>query len=271
VRARTLAGSAYALQTGPAGAERLALLEQAAAPGTQRALLDAGLRPGMRVADVGCGTGAIAGWMAEQVGESGTVTGVDASPGQLAIARERLPARVELVCADARATGLPRGAFDLVSCRFLLMHLPDPEAVLRELVALVRPGGVVVCTEPDFTRWFAQPPSPALERSYTLLEALGTTRGQDWSIGLRVPVLLKQQGCTDPQVTLEQPVSLTEPFKRIPALNLVEARDGIVAAGLATDAEVDAAIAELEGMAADPNRLVGLAAHLHTWARVDQA
>jgi hypothetical protein len=151
------------------------------------------------------------------------------------------------------------------------MHLADPEAVLRELIALAGPGGIVVCTEPDFSRFFAQPPSPALQRAYTALVELGAGRGQEWSIGVRMPALLRQHGVADPQVAIEQPASLSAPFKRIPALNLVEAREGLVEAGLLEDDEIDAMVVELEALAADPTRLVGLAGHIHTWGRVARA
>ena len=69
---------------------------------------------------------------------AGRVVGVDASASQLALARARVP-QAELVQADARATGLERGAFDVVFCRFVLMHLPDPGVAAAELLALARP------------------------------------------------------------------------------------------------------------------------------------
>jgi ubiquinone/menaquinone biosynthesis C-methylase UbiE len=52
-------------------------------------------------------------------------------------------ANVEVLCRDARATGLPRNTFDLATARLVLVNIPRPEEVVTEMVALVRPGGVV--------------------------------------------------------------------------------------------------------------------------------
>ena len=259
------ASGEYALRTGVAGVERMNLLAGAFAPATREVLRRAGLAPGMRAVDVGCGPGAVTALLAELVSPAGAVTGVDGSAAQLELARARVPPHVELVEADVRDTGLPRGAFDLVFCRFGLMHLSDPGAAMEELVALARPGGMVVCVEPVFTIHFAEPPLPALVRSYKLMMALGSRRGQDWCFGLRLPGLLADRGVADPAITLTEPASLTAPFKRVSALNLVEARPALVDAGLATEAELERTIAELEAAAADRRQLIGLAGSLHAY------
>src|SRR5262249_25950443 len=130
----------YVLATGEAAAHRLRVLHALYGPGTRRVLRAAGLRPGMHVADLGCGVGTVTGLLAELVGPAGQVVGVDASGAQLPQAREHLNgggANTRFVQASAPATGLPAGAFDLVYCRFLLIHLPDPERALQEMRALL--------------------------------------------------------------------------------------------------------------------------------------
>ena len=66
-------------------------------------------------------------------------------------------------------------------------------------------------------------------------------------------------------ITLTEPASLTAPFKRVSALNLVEARSALVDAGLAIEAELERTIAELEAAAADRRQLIGLAGSLHAY------
>jgi SAM-dependent methyltransferase len=264
-RGEMSASGDYALRTGAAGVERMNLLAGAFAPATREVLCRAGVAPGMRAVDVGCGPGAVTALLAELVSPAGAVTGVDGSAAQLELARARVPPHVELVEADVRDTGLPRGAFDLVFCRFVLMHLPDPGAAMEELVALARPGGMVVCVEPVFTIHIAEPPLRALARMAELMMALGALRGQDWCFGLRLPGLLADGDVADPVITLTAPASLTAPFKRVNALNLVEARPALVDAGLATEAELERAIAELEAAAADRRQLIGLAGSLHAY------
>jgi tRNA A58 N-methylase Trm61 len=74
----------YALATGTAATHRLRVLHSLYGPGARRVLLRAGLQPGMRVADLGCGVGTVTALLAELVGPTGHVIGVDASGEQIA-------------------------------------------------------------------------------------------------------------------------------------------------------------------------------------------
>ena len=144
----------YALATGLAAAHRLRILHGLYGPGSRRVLLEAGLRSGMRVGDFGCGVGLVTALLAELVGPEGHVVGLDASAAQLAQARERMPAdgtNVRFVEASATDSGLPPASFDLVYCRFLLLHLPEPDRALREMGALLKPNGILVCEDGDLT------------------------------------------------------------------------------------------------------------------------
>lgn len=76
----------YVLSTGEAGAERLRLVNEIFGPGTERLLRTAGLAPGMRVAEIGCGTGLVSLWIAGVAGANGSVTSADASAEQLGVA-----------------------------------------------------------------------------------------------------------------------------------------------------------------------------------------
>src|SRR5215471_8600070 len=80
----------YVLATGEAAAHRLRLLHGLYGPGTRRVLLEAGLRRGMRVADLGCGVGMVTALLADLVGPEGHVVGIDSSGAQLAQARHWL-------------------------------------------------------------------------------------------------------------------------------------------------------------------------------------
>ena len=100
-------------------------------------------RPGERAVDLGCGAGPTGAALAEAGCE---VVAVDLDPAMLAAATSRCPALVPRR-ADAAETGLPAGAFDLVSARHTLHHHDDPDATLREARRLLRPGGRVVLVD----------------------------------------------------------------------------------------------------------------------------
>src|SRR5215813_9579077 len=142
----------YVLATGRAAAHRLQLLHSLYGPGARRVLLQAGIQPGMRVADLGCGVGMTTALLAELVGPTGQIVGVDYSAAQIAQARELLPAgfsNVNFIESSATDTGLPHESFDLVYCRFLLIHLTDPEQALREMHKLLKADGILVCEDGD--------------------------------------------------------------------------------------------------------------------------
>jgi SAM-dependent methyltransferase len=109
-----------------------------------------GLRPGDRVLDACCGTGASALPAAHLVGTAGHVLGVDLAEPALALARAKAQAasltNVEFRAADVEHTGLPSESFDAVVCVFGIFFLPDMAAAVAELWRLVRPGGVLAIT-----------------------------------------------------------------------------------------------------------------------------
>ncbi|TMM23194.1 MAG: methyltransferase domain-containing protein [Actinobacteria bacterium] len=101
--------------------------------------------PGEKVLDVATGTGAVAQELLRQKGC--TVVGVDQSPEMLAVARERLPADVELVEAGAEDLPFDDASFDALTFTYLLRYVDDPAATLSELARVVRAGGMVASLE----------------------------------------------------------------------------------------------------------------------------
>ena len=265
------AAGRYVLATGAEGAERLRIVNEVHGSDTERLLREAGLGPGLRVADIGCGIGTVSAWMAEQVGPRGEVVGVDVSPEQIAQAREMaaplaLP-QLRFAVGGASDTGLPRGAFDLVFCRFVLMHMRQPEAALREMAALLRPGGLLVCEDGDFTSPFCEPPSAAFDRCFELYLALGAARGADFRIGPKLYRMFLEAGFTSPQVALAQPAIVRGPAKRLPEWTLQEAAPALLEARLATEQEIDALLLSMQALAEDDTVLFGMARMTQVRAR----
>lgn len=98
--------------------------------------------PGERALDVACGTGALTRLLAERVGPSGHVTGLDLNAGMLTVARSLLDApNVAWQEASALAMPFEDGVFDLVTCQQGLQFFPDRVAGLREMRRVLRPGG----------------------------------------------------------------------------------------------------------------------------------
>jgi SAM-dependent methyltransferase len=101
-----------------------------------------GLRPGLDVLEVGCGTGQITGWLADTV-RPGRVVAVDFSPGMLERARARVT-DAEFQLLDICGTQTLGARFDLVLCFHSFPHFRDREAALRQIARGLRPGGRLV-------------------------------------------------------------------------------------------------------------------------------
>jgi SAM-dependent methyltransferase len=148
--------SGYQFGTG-IGKEEVHRLEAqgaAIAPATRMILAEAGIRPGMRVLDIGCGAGDVTFVAADLVGPDGFVVGVDRSPEALARARlragQRGLAQVQFVEGDI-GDPAPGGPFDAIVERGALWLVPDPVEVLRRQATVLRPGGLVVPIEVDLS------------------------------------------------------------------------------------------------------------------------
>jgi SAM-dependent methyltransferase len=113
----------------------------------------AALRPGERVLDVACGTGVVARLASEQVGDTGTVAGLDLNPGMLAVARTATPPgmRIEWHEASAEAMPMPDASFDVVLCQMGLQFVPDKSAALQEIRRVLAPGGRLLFNVPGPT------------------------------------------------------------------------------------------------------------------------
>jgi SAM-dependent methyltransferase len=138
---------AGAVDTGPARAYEDYFVPAIFTPWARRLVAHATPRPGERVLDVACGTGAVARQVAPLVGAEGTVVGVDVAPGMLAVARAvAAPAGAAIQWREGEAGALPAddGAFDLVLCQQGLQFFPDRAGAAREMRRALRDGGRAV-------------------------------------------------------------------------------------------------------------------------------
>jgi SAM-dependent methyltransferase len=232
-------------------------------------LLESGLRGGMHVADLGCGVGMVTGLLAELLGPEGHVVGIDSSGAQLAQAREHLKTggrNSSFIEASAVDTGLPPESFDLVYCRFLLIHLPEPERALREMRALLKPGGILVCEDGDLTSSCSEPTS-AFGAFADLFGRLGPARGLDYTLGRRLFQMVLAAGFPAPEITFNQPVVARGENKRLLELSVAEAGPAFVDAGLITAEELDRTLVEMRRLSADGTVLAVMPRMAQVWAR----
>jgi len=107
-----------------------------------------GLKSGDRALELACGTGSVTRALAERVGPTGYVLGMDFSKEMLNAAKTRPSPNVEYRLGDAtRLEGVESGTFDAVTIAYGARNIPDLDALFSEMARAARPGGVVVCME----------------------------------------------------------------------------------------------------------------------------
>jgi ubiquinone/menaquinone biosynthesis C-methylase UbiE len=175
---------------------------------TEHALRLAGVQPGMRVLDVGCGPGDVSFVAARLVGSTGTVLGVDASSDVVELARARAAER-GLSTVKFEQTTIANIAVDEVDAvigRLILMHLPDPISTLRQFAGLVRPGGLIAFCEFDIGAARSIPESPLSRALVDAIARVFQGAGLDPAFGAALHTLFRRAGLGVPQLTIAAPV-----------------------------------------------------------------
>ncbi len=198
--------SGTASDRGPYDRDKLERLDHRAAmlaPATRLVLQQAGITSGMRVLDLGTGTGAVARLAAELVGPTGQVVGVDRAPEALAAADRRRQeeglTNVSFVEGDVDSW-IHDGEFDAVVGRLVLFHLRDPVAALTHHARSLRPGARVVIMDLDASAMRSVPATPAVSETLGWILRCFKHVGANPMIGSRLGELLEAAGLRHPTV-----------------------------------------------------------------------
>jgi ubiquinone/menaquinone biosynthesis C-methylase UbiE len=264
----------YVIRGGVEGRERLRIIGRVLQPTTLSLFERVGLAPGMACLDAGCGGGDVAFELARLSGPAGRVVGmdIDATKIQLAAreAEERQLSNVEFQHSDIFENDLA-STFDLVYARFLLTHLRHPAEALARMLRVLRPGGIVIVEDIDFTGHFCHPHSQAFSRYVEIYTQVVQRRGGDPHIGPRLPELLLDSGFEHVQMHVVQPAGLDGEVKLIAPLTMENIMDAVLAEELATKGEGDRVIEELYAFARNPRTILSLPRIVQAWGERPQA
>jgi SAM-dependent methyltransferase len=174
--------------------ERLAGVERLWDEGTFALLERLRVGPGSRVAEVGAGGGSVVEWLSKRVGTSGRVFAADV---YLKFLEPLEGGPVEIAEHDVTATPLPVGEFDLVHARLLIEHIGT--GALPNLLAGVRPGGLLVIEDYDFLSQVSYPPNPDRQRVGDAVLDLMSSAGFDRDCGRKLPSEFEALGLEEVQ------------------------------------------------------------------------
>jgi SAM-dependent methyltransferase len=225
-----------------------------------------------RVVELGTGPRGFLDALAERVGWTGTVVGVERSADAVALARLLVARRglsnVQLLHGDARSTRLPAATFDLAIARLVLVNVPRPEEIVAEAVRLTRPGGMVAFHEADALSEVCDPPRGAWTRLRDLLNRYAALNGIDLFVGRRLPRLLRDAGLEDvhvhPIVHVNEP---GDPHRSLLPDFVDNLTERVIAGGLIARDELDSLQAEVRRHLENPDTLVISHLYIQAWGR----
>ena len=198
--------SSYALGHSQQELERLAHQAQVFAPFTRQLFEQAGIVPGMRILDVGCGAGDVAFLAAESVGPNGEVVGADRSAAAVewAVARAQKQgiSNVKFLEGDPAVLEFEQ-QFDAVVGRLVLMYYPDPVDAIRKLVRHVRRGGLIIFQEFDMENARSFPTAPTFDRAVGWMKHTLSATNTRIQLGLELYSVFLAAGLPGPKLRMD--------------------------------------------------------------------
>ena len=258
----------YIIHGGHEGADRLKVLANATWLTTESFLIEAGIQTGAHCLDVGCGNGEISSRILSLIGTSGEILGVDCDQRIIEIASDSAVAsdpRVSFRIIDVESEALLGGPYDFIFARFLLSHLKQPEAVIRKVLGVLKPGGIFAVEDVDFRGHFCYPESSAFDRYVELYTLAGIQNGVDPLIGPRLPGLLEKAGFKDVRIKVVLPTFRNGEGKLMSLLTLEAIQDSLVTSGLIDLNEVQRLLAELRQFTQDDHSIMSLPRIFQVW------
>jgi SAM-dependent methyltransferase len=186
--------------------KRLTRQAEAFEPLTRHFLQLAGIKPGMRVLDVGSGSGDVAFLACELVGPTGEVIGADRAASAISWASARAHSygirNVKFVEGDVGAMQFDQG-LDAVVGRLVLMYCPDPVKTVRKLAQHLHVGGIMAFQEFDTSNCRSFPPTPTYDRAATWIKKALAASGARLDMGLELFEVFLAAGMPEPRMHMD--------------------------------------------------------------------
>ena len=165
---------------------------------TEESMMKLGIKPDMKVVDIGCGTGSVSFMISPMVGELGLVVGVDSNQYAInycnEIAQGNGILNTKFMISDATNLDFESHIFDVSYSRFLFQHLKAASEALREMVRITKPGGLVMVEDCDLFTWLVYPKNESVSKLWHWYESIQIERGTDPEIGRKLYAMFLDEG-----------------------------------------------------------------------------
>ncbi len=232
----------YIFEIPAGGSKGVELLDYCFNQTTQTFLQRAGLREGMSVLEVGCGSGKMSCWIAQQIGAQGSLLAVDNDNNQLDAAANEAAnqnlANINFKCLDVNKLEELEQQFDFIYCRFVLHHMLEPRSIVEKFYNQLKPGGIYAGEEGVVSNGFAYPYSLGFgHERFEVIDYHSDHEGKhrDGNFGIKLYHTMFQQGFKNLNVNLIAPVLQTREEKLLLRPGMLESRSGFLKEGGAED------------------------------------
>lgn len=254
--------SQYQLDTHKKGRNRLNIQGVVYNPGSQKFLLVQGIKKGQSILEVGCGSGSMTPWLAEQVGKRGRVLCIDNNRQQV-LATQRLAKKANLKqveCLELSVFDLDQlnEKFDFIYVRFVLLHLDDPFTALKKLSQKLKKHGRIVIAEMLNSCNFCYPQTAVFAKRRHTIEQFFIKNGLDPNFGLTLKSLFKKLRLSVMDESLFQPMLITQKQRQLLWLFLYEVKDKMISLGILSLSEWNKLIKELKALQKNNDHFIAL-------------
>ena len=263
----------YLLGVGKYGVERLESVQLLYGEESRLLLKKAGIKSGIIVMDVGCGSGKMTKWLAEQVGLTGRVIATDNNQCQLELTKQYLDenklSNVSYLCKGVEAlSSVNLHSVDLIYSRLVLVHNKNPLAVLQNIKNNCTKKTIYVFEEPITSESESFPISTPFNKHLELYCGLGKAAGFDYDFGNQLLGIIAEVGLPIEGIRKTKNYFLEEAAKLIAYRRTKECADKYVANNMVTLDELDRLLRQLNELANNELAFVSGVSMMQVWGKV---
>jgi SAM-dependent methyltransferase len=263
----------YVLAVGNKGAERLESVQFLYGEESKLLLKKAGIKPGMIVMDLGCGTGLMTKWLAEQVGDTGQVIAVDNSESQLELAKKYIATNkitnVKYLCKDIHELSTnDLSHIELLYSRLLLVHNKTPLSFIQGLKNKCKKNMIYVLEEPITSESECLPISESFNKHLNLYCGLGQRAGFNYDFGRLLTDLILQAGLGIDGIRKTKNFFRDQSAKLIAYRRTRECADKYLQNNMISQKEIEILLKELIELADNELTLVSGVSMMQIWGKV---